>query len=101
MAMTSDKRFIERVKRIQSGRQWTPDGVVDARKGWRRSRRSARRQSRSPTIIMALAVPAALAFAGSDRAPEPVRGFFEADTTEAAMASLGRIGFLSEFAAGR
>jgi len=86
--MPADKRFHERIKRIEKGRTWTPDGVVHAEPAGRARR--ARRGGVGVSLLMMLAVPAALVLAGPERLPAPVLGFFTAPTTEAAMASIGQ-----------
>jgi hypothetical protein len=88
--MPADKRFHERIQRIERGRTWVPDGVVHYPASHRhRARRGRRGGGAGTSILMLLAVPVALALAGPERLPDPVRGFFTAPTTEAAMASLG------------
>ncbi len=83
----ADKRFHERIQRIEAGRTWVPDGVIHAEPAGRVRR--TRRGGAGLSLLMMLAVPAALLLAGPERLPEPVLGFFAAPTTEAAMASLG------------
>jgi hypothetical protein len=87
--MQGDKRFQQRIERIRRGKTWVPDGVVQTVPG--RTHRRGRGGGAGLPILMVLAVPAALALAGPERLPEPVLGFFTAPTTEAAMASLGRM----------
>ena len=86
--MPGDKRFYERLSRIEKGKTWVPDGVVHD--SHYKKKRKPRGSSAWPSILMVLAVPAALAIAGPEALPAELLGFFQAPTTEAAMASLGQ-----------
>ena len=88
--MPADKQFHERIGRINAGTTWACDGVVDPRREERQARRAHALGRLTLTLAMVAAAPLALAAAGMT-VPEPIVGFFTAPTTEAAMASLGRM----------
>jgi hypothetical protein len=94
--MPADKQFIERLARIEKGRQWAPDGVVHQPKahGEAAKRQQARGRKLRLFLAMACGVPAWVIYA-EPQVPDPILGFFTAPTTEAAMASLGQMPFLS------
>ncbi len=50
--MPADQRFAERIKRIETGKQWIPDGVVvSGNKTVRKKGRIARRQRRVSMVL--------------------------------------------------
>ena len=93
--MPADKGFHDRIRRIETGRTWAPDGVIHCPPGRRQDKRG-RSGGAGLTILMTLALPVALLLVGPDALPEPVQGFLSAPTTEAAMASLGQWELLAD-----
>ena len=88
--MPADRKFHERIGRINAGTTWACDGVVDPRRDERQSRRAHALGRFTVTAVLFAAAPFGLAASGVT-VPEPIVGFFTAPTTEAAMASLGRM----------
>jgi hypothetical protein len=88
--MPADKRFHERIGRINAGTTWACEGVVDPRRIQRKSRRTKALGRFVLTVFLFAAAPFGMAAYGVT-VPDPIIGFFTAPTTEAAMASLGRM----------
>ena len=88
--MPADRKFHERIGRINAGTTWACDGVVDPRRNERKARRAKAMNRFVVTAVLFAAAPFGLAASGVT-VPEPIVGFFTAPTTEAAMASLGRM----------
>ena len=95
--MPADRKFHERIGRIRSGTTWACDGVVDPRRTERKARRAKALNRLMLTAVLFAAAPFAMAASGVS-VPEPIVGFFTAPTTEAAMASLGRMELFASLA---
>jgi len=93
--MPADRRFHERIARIEKGKTWVPDGVVRTTPAEARARRQARKNRLFYAFLTLVLAPVGLVLAGPLLLPDPVRDFFSADSTEAAMASLSEIEIFS------
>lgn len=89
--MPADKAFYERIARIESGRQWAPDGVIHTPRAGR-NRGEKRVKGGSGLLLgLVLTVPLVGFVLGPDNLPEPVIGLLESPAADAALARLGQI----------
>ena len=88
--MAMDRGFAERVARIESGKQWTPDGVLTQKNFTHKRRGAKRRGGGFLTFLLYSAMIAGVAFIVANRQPELVALVMAGDF-EAAAAELGRI----------
>ena len=96
--MTSDKRFLERIARIERGITWEPDGVISSQELRRIAARKSQRKRKGQSLSVLIAAAAALIYLQPD-VPEPIKGFFAAPTTEAAIASLNQMPIFAKVSA--
>ena len=96
--MPADKRFFERIARIERGITWEPDGVISSQELRRIAARKKKREKKGHALSILIAAAAALIYLQPD-VPEPIIGFFEAPTTEAAIASLNQMSLFAKVSA--